>query len=223
MNNNDNPTLGPDKDRNPYFPEMGTKPVTAEEIENIIKKELAHLQRQPFRSSVEHFFKTGTINGSFLEAIQSAGKQISEQNANQSRSTGGAVWVTVVYKDGSWITVDRKSAWEYENDPNFLTTIPLIPSTPSEQPADRVKELDETIRQISFLNQDLHNQLVRLGIAKKDGDERIEKALLYIAANSLTGMVNRPLFEAVSHILKPNPSTLESDTKADPDKQKQQD
>lgn len=31
---------------------------------------------------------------------------------------------TIVYKDGTWKSVEAKSAWEYENDPDYLVTIP---------------------------------------------------------------------------------------------------
>ena len=32
--------------------------------------------------------------------------------------------VTIVYKDGTYNRVLKKSAWEYESDPNWLVTIP---------------------------------------------------------------------------------------------------
>lgn len=31
----------------------------------------------------------------------------------------------IVYKDGSWLDVDSRAAWEYWNDPDYLTSFDL--------------------------------------------------------------------------------------------------
>ncbi len=42
----------------------------------------------------------------------------------QARSGYGGC--TIVYKNGTHKTVDKTQAWEYENDPDYLVTIPAL-------------------------------------------------------------------------------------------------
>ena len=41
------------------------------------------------------------------------------------RSQGIIPTVTIVYRDGTWKSVLASQAWEYENDPDYLATIPV--------------------------------------------------------------------------------------------------
>lgn len=49
---------------------------------------------------------------------------------------GGDGDTIIVYRDGTWKQVKAASAWEYENDPDYLVTIPAVADR-SAYPADK--------------------------------------------------------------------------------------
>lgn len=80
---------------------------------------------------------------------------------------------TIVYKDGSYKIVEDKSAWEYQNDPDYLTTIDLESITVA-PPVSEEGGIEEIIKEAEKLFK---------GPAQSDKDGSSE--LHYIKAGAL--------------------------------------